>query len=166
MVVLRDIPPITQEDALLGQYVTAGGKPGCLDDPTVPDGSSCPAFAALMLWVNSERWQGLPVVLKANTALDEAKVEIKVQSKDSTSNLLATAGGNMMRNELVFRVQPNGAVCVKVNAKTSGISYDLVNAELDLTYKDRLSRARIPEAYETVIYNARQGDHSNFVRDA
>lgn len=93
---------------MLGQYVTAGGKPGCLDDPTVPDGSSCPAFAALMLWVNSERWQGLPAVLKANTALDEAKVEIKVQSKDSTSNLLATAGGNIMRNELVFRVQPNG----------------------------------------------------------
>ena len=34
-----------------------------------------------------------------------------------------------------------------------------------MTYKERFSDARIPEAYEALILDALQGDHSNFVRD-
>lgn len=163
--VLKDIPPITKEDALLGQYVAAGGKPGYLDDPTVPEDSNCPTFAALALWVNSNRWEGVPFILKAGKALNEAKVEIRVQYKDPANSLFAQTNEGVMRNELVIRIQPGEAVYVKVNAKAPGLTYDLVNAELDLTYKDRFSGARIPEAYETLIYDALAGDHSNFVRD-
>ena len=56
--VLRCIPPIAREDTLLGQYVAANGKPGYLDDDTVPHNSVC-------LWVNNPRWEGVPFILKA-----------------------------------------------------------------------------------------------------
>ena len=63
--VLRCIPPIAREDTLLGQYVAANGKPGYLDDDTVPHNSVCPTFAACTLWVNNPRWEGVPFILKA-----------------------------------------------------------------------------------------------------
>lgn len=63
--VLRAIAPITQEDTLLGQYVSANGKPGYLDDDTVPKGSVCPTFAATTLYINNPRWEGVPFILKA-----------------------------------------------------------------------------------------------------
>lgn len=63
--VLRSIPPVTQADTLLGQYVSANGKPGYLEDDTVPKNSKCPTFAALVLWVNTPRWEGVPFILKA-----------------------------------------------------------------------------------------------------
>lgn len=63
--VLRCIPPIKKEDVLLGQYVAANGHPGYLDDDTVPKGSNCPTFAALTLFINNPRWEGVPFIMKA-----------------------------------------------------------------------------------------------------
>jgi glucose-6-phosphate 1-dehydrogenase len=63
--VLRCIPPIDKKDVLLGQYVAVGDKPGYLDDETVPKGSRCPTFAAMVLWINNPRWEGVPFIMKA-----------------------------------------------------------------------------------------------------
>ena len=63
--VLRCIPPIEREDTLLGQYVAANGKPGYLDDDTVPPNSVCPTFAATTIWIHNPRWEGVPFILKA-----------------------------------------------------------------------------------------------------
>jgi len=66
--VLRSIPPVERHDTLLGQYVAADGKPGYLDDDTVPRDSVCPTFAATTLWINNPRWEGVPFILKAGKA--------------------------------------------------------------------------------------------------
>ena len=62
---LRAIPPIERNDTLLGQYVAANGKPGYLDDDTVPPNSVCPTYAATTLWIHNPRWEGVPFILKA-----------------------------------------------------------------------------------------------------
>jgi glucose-6-phosphate 1-dehydrogenase len=159
--VLRYVPPIKEEDVLIGQYAAANGKPGYKDDDTVPKDSNCPTFAALTLWVNSPRWQGVPFILKAGKALDEAKVEIRIQYKEVTKGLFK----DVPRNELVIRIQPNESIYLKFNAKKPGLQMESIPTELNMTYKERLEDFRIPEAYEALILDALQGDHSNFVRD-
>lgn len=67
--VLKSIQPLSINDVVLGQYV---GKPdgvgeeqlGYLDDPTVPKGSRTPTYAAGVLKINNERWDGVPFMLK------------------------------------------------------------------------------------------------------
>lgn len=159
--VLRAISPIRQEDTLLGQYVSANGKPGYLDDDTVPKGSVCPTFAATTLYINNPRWEGVPFILKAGKALNEAKVEVRIQYKDVTQGIFH----DIARNEFVFRIQPSEAIYMKINAKTPGLVTRAVPIEMDLTYKRRFADAHIPEAYEALILDALKGDHSNFVRD-
>lgn len=64
---LRCIPPVKLEDSILGQYTRSeddDSKIGYLEDKTVPSGSTCPTFAACTLWVNNERWEGVPFILK------------------------------------------------------------------------------------------------------
>jgi len=112
--VLRCIPSIAREDTLLGQYVGADGKPGYLEDDTVPKGSVCPTFAALTLWINNPRWEGVPFIMKAGKALNEAKVEIRIQYKDVTAGIF----DDIARNELVIRIQPSEAIYMKFNTKT------------------------------------------------
>ncbi|KAF8195873.1 glucose-6-phosphate dehydrogenase [Mycena galopus ATCC 62051] len=109
--VLRCIPPIAKEDTLLGQYVAANGKPGYLDDDTVPPNSVCPTFAATTLWIHNPRWEGVPFILKAGKALNEAKVEVRIQFKDVTQGIFK----EIARNELVIRIQPSEAVYLKVS---------------------------------------------------
>jgi glucose-6-phosphate 1-dehydrogenase len=95
------------------------------------------------------------------TALNEAKVEIRIQYKDVTAGIFE----DVARNELVIRIQPSEAIYMKFNTKTPGLITRAIPTELDLTYKSRFSEAKIPEAYESLILDAFKGDHSNFVRD-
>ncbi|KAH9853422.1 glucose-6-P dehydrogenase [Lenzites betulinus] len=159
--VLRAIPPIERNDTLLGQYVAANGKPGYLDDDTVPHNSVCPTYAATTLWIHNPRWEGVPFILKAGKALNEAKVEVRIQFKDVTQGIFK----DISRNELVLRIQPSEAVYLKLNTKTPGLNTRAIPTEMDLTYKRRFTEAKIPEAYEALILDALRGDHSNFVRD-
>ena len=62
---LRCIPPIKREDVLLGQYAASGDKPGYKDDDTVPKDSVSPTFAAMVLWIDNPRWEGVPFIMKA-----------------------------------------------------------------------------------------------------
>lgn len=84
-----------------------------------------------------------------------------MQFKDQPKTLF----DSLERNELVIRIQPDEAVYLKINAKTPGLHMGTLPADLDLTYKERFEDARIPEAYEALILDALNGDHSNFVRD-
>lgn len=69
MRVLRAIPPIDPKDVIIGQYIGDGDKPGYLDDDTVPKDSRCPTFAALVLFIKNERWDGVPFILKAGKGM-------------------------------------------------------------------------------------------------
>jgi glucose-6-phosphate 1-dehydrogenase len=159
--VLRCVKPIVLEDTLLGQYVKNGDKPGYLDDESVPKDSLCATFAAMVLWINNERWDGVPFILKAGKAMDTTKVEIRIQFKKLSGSLF----DDVARNELVFHVQPGEAMYMKFNNKSPGFSFDSMITELDLTYKTRYNNLKVPEAYESLILDVMRGDHSNFVRD-
>ncbi|KAJ1947125.1 Glucose-6-phosphate 1-dehydrogenase [Linderina pennispora] len=160
--VLRRILPIQLEDTLLGQYVGThdGSKPGYKDDDTVPKDSNTPTFAQCVMHVDNDRWRGVPWVIKAGKALDEAKMLIRIQFKDMPSALFP----NLARNELVIQVSPKEAVYLKTIVKKPGLSTRLAMSELDLTYSKRYHDIKIPDAYATLILDVLNGDHSNFVR--
>ncbi|PWN25006.1 putative ZWF1-glucose-6-phosphate dehydrogenase [Jaminaea rosea] len=159
--VLKNVPAIKEEDVLIGQYSAANGKPGYKDDDTVPKDSNCPTFAALALWVNTPRWQGVPFILKAGKALDEGKVEIRIQYRDQGKGLFE----EIPRNELVLRIQPEESIYAKISNKKPGLESSLVPVELDFKYNARMTDYRSPEAYETLILDALKGEHSSFVRE-
>ncbi|KAJ2480942.1 Glucose-6-phosphate 1-dehydrogenase [Coemansia sp. RSA 2131] len=160
--VLRRILPIQLEDTLLGQYVGTrdGTKPGYKDDATVPQDSITPTFAQCVLHVDNERWRGVPWVMKAGKALDEAKMTIRIQFKDMPNAVFP----NLARNELVLQVSPKESVYIKTIVKEPGLTTNLAMSELDLTYHKRYQDIKIPDAYATLILDVLNGDHSNFVR--
>ena len=55
----------------------------------VPAGSTSPTFAAALLKINNERWEGVPFLLKAGKALNERKVEVILWIRH---NIILTVG--------------------------------------------------------------------------
>ncbi len=107
-------------DVVLGQYVRSedGALPAYTDDPTVPPGSRTATFASCVLRVWNDRWAGVPFILKAGKALNERKTEIRIQFRDTPTDICAgfsAPPGPLPRpagrNELVIRVQPREAIC-------------------------------------------------------
>ncbi|KAJ1925211.1 Glucose-6-phosphate 1-dehydrogenase [Tieghemiomyces parasiticus] len=159
---LRCIPPVKMEDVLLGQYTASrdGKEPGYTDDPTVPEGSRAATYASMVLFINNQRWQGVPIIMKAGKAMDEAKVEVRVQFKDVPNGLFP----NLARNELIARVGPTEAIYLKFNNKRPGLVNQPEVSELDLSYRRRYSDVYIPEAYEALLLEVLSGDQSHFIR--
>lgn len=164
--VLKSISPIQLEDVVLGQYVgnsEAEGDAalGYLDDKTVPEGSNTPTYAAAVLRINNERWDGVPFILRCGKALNERKADIRIQYTDVPGDIF---DGKTKRNELVMRVQPGEAVYVKMMTKTPGMSFDMEETELDLTYGSRYKNAHLPDAYERLLLDVFCGSQMHFVR--
>ncbi|XP_013794417.1 glucose-6-phosphate 1-dehydrogenase-like [Limulus polyphemus] len=137
--VLRCMPEVKLEDTVLGQYVgdpngEGEAKEGYLDDPTVPKGSKTATYALATCYVNNERWEGVPFFLRCGKALNERKAEVRIQYRDVPGDIFH---GESKRNELVIRVQPGEAVYIKMMSKTPGMSFDIEETELDLTYGSR-----------------------------
>jgi len=165
--VLRSMPPINIEDVVVGQYGegnSGDGKPqkAYLDEPDVPKNSITPTFATSVVFINNNRWAGVPFVLKCGKGLNDRKAEIRIQFKPAPNGLFKES--KEAPNELVFRVQPNEAVYTKLLTKEPGLSSKLNETELDLTYKERFGTP-IPDAYERLILDVTKGDHSLFVRE-
>eukprot|EP00672_Neobodo_designis_P018002 CAMPEP_0174846310 /NCGR_PEP_ID=MMETSP1114-20130205/12235_1 /TAXON_ID=312471 /ORGANISM="Neobodo designis, Strain CCAP 1951/1" /LENGTH=572 /DNA_ID=CAMNT_0016080573 /DNA_START=53 /DNA_END=1771 /DNA_ORIENTATION=- len=159
---LRCVRPVEVGDCVLGQYTAKpdGSVEGYLDDPTVPKGSRCPTFASMIMWVNNDRWDGVPFIMKAGKALDRKEVTIRIQFKDEILPFKEAT----QRNELVIRAQPDEAMYLKIATKAPGIGQDVTMTELDLTYKERFDDVRLPEAYESLINEVILGNTTNFVR--
>eukprot|EP01119_Soliformovum_irregulare_P013157 TRINITY_DN3475_c0_g1_i1.p1 TRINITY_DN3475_c0_g1~~TRINITY_DN3475_c0_g1_i1.p1 ORF type:complete len:524 (-),score=184.34 TRINITY_DN3475_c0_g1_i1:304-1845(-) len=159
--VLRACQDIDFKDLVIGQFGPdpEKGKQGYLDDKTVPKGSLVPTFATAVVHINNARWKGVPFILKCGKGLNERKAEIRIQFHSNPSSLYKDAA----RNELVIRVQPDEAVYMKFNVKKPGLTEEVITTELDLTYKKRYD-ARLPDAYERLVYDVLRGDHNLFVR--
>jgi len=70
---LRSVRPARVSDCVLGQYTAGHGQPGYLDDPTVPEDSKTPTFVSMVVYIDNDRWAGVPFVIRAGKALNERK---------------------------------------------------------------------------------------------
>lgn len=118
--VLRCIKPPSLDNVVLGQYTAADGEDGYLDDPTVPQGSRTPTFASIVLYIDNDRWAGVPFIIKAGKALDERKAEIRIQLHE-TPHFIFAGESSSSRNELVVRLQPDEAIYMKFIVKKPGL---------------------------------------------
>ncbi len=164
---LRSIEPLTLDDLVVGQFVGSSrdgtSVPGYRDDPTVPNDSPTPTYAAARLAVNNERWQGVPFLVTAGKGLDTRLTEIRIQFREVPANLFCHVGACPLANELVIRVQPDESIYLSLVHKVPGMDMKLVTRNLDLQYKAAFSEL-IPDAYESLILDVIQGDHSLFIR--
>uniref|UniRef100_A0ACD5X1A1 Uncharacterized protein n=1 Tax=Avena sativa TaxID=4498 RepID=A0ACD5X1A1_AVESA len=168
--VLRSMRKLKLKDVVVGQYKghTRGDKsfPAYVDDPTVPNGSVTPTFAAAALFIDNARWDGVPFLMKAGKALHTRRAEIRVQFRRVPGNLYRGNVGtdlDMATNELVLRVQPDEAIYLKINNKVPGLGMRLDSSNLNLFYSERYQR-EIPDAYERLLLDAIEGERRLFIR--
>lgn len=144
---LEPVPPDkVMARAVRGQYDTYRQE---VKNPT----SVTETFAAVTLFSQSPRWQGVPLKLTTGKALDERKTEVKVNfhgSPDTASNALR------------FRIQPNEGIELDLVTKKPGYSYEVQTTALEFSYQSSFNNHGHPNAYERVLVDAVRGDHTLF----
>ena len=161
--VLSAIRPVAPQ-ALNRRFVHAQYR-SYRDEPGVDRRSKTPTFAALKLYVDNWRWQGVPFYLRSGKALSAKKTQIVVQFK-SPPHLLFDPDGKqpLAPNTLAMEIQPNEGIHLTFQAKVPDGGITMQPVHFDFRYASAFGGGAIPEAYERLLLDALQGDASLFTR--
>lgn len=110
-------------------------------------------YAKLNLIINNEQWRKTSITIDAGKAMKETRSKITVNFRSTED-----AEGP---NSLIFRLQPNEGITIRLQAKKPGTSNDTEMVNMDFDYKNSFADRAI-EAYERVIIDAIRGDQSLF----
>jgi len=157
--VLSATNQIDINDVILGQY------DGYCDTPGVATGSMIPTFAALTLYINNWRWQGVPFYLRSGKALEGKVSEIIIEFKCPPHLMFDFADtSNMTPNIISICIQPNEGVHLKFETKVPDAYQETRSVDMEFHYSSSFGEGVIPEAYQRLLMDALNGDASLFAR--
>ncbi len=134
------------ELAVRGQYE------GYRDEVKNPN-STTETYASITVYIDSPRWQGVPINISTGKALNERKTEVTVTFHNPP---------DPNSNRLRFRIQPNEGIELDLVTKKPGYVQELQTTAMDFTYLNDFARDGHPSAYERVLVDAVRGDHTLF----
>lgn len=148
---VRLFPDKIENVAVMGQYdegeVKGISVPGYRQESGVPAKSSIETFAAAKVFIDNDRWEGVPFYLRAGKRLPAKTTEIAVFFKG-----LQKDNGHT----LFIRIQPEPGIFLRKISK-EGESRPLVRL-------DTLSDQPQADAYEKLLEDCFHGDASLFVQ--
>jgi glucose-6-phosphate 1-dehydrogenase len=157
-------------NAVRGQYgqgKKADGSPavGYRQEPGVDPQSRTETYAALRLFIDNWRWEGVPIFLRSGKALWQRGTQIAVQFKRAPEVLFRDSAGHeqLDSNRLVFHIQPDQGIELRFHAKTPGPVLDLQKVNMRFDYRESFEAAR-GTGYEVLLYNCMMGDATLFSR--
>ena len=152
-------PEEVASHAIPGQYRTYRDEAG------VSPQSDTATYAALRLYVDNWRWQGVPFYLRSGKALRNKSTEIIIQFRNPPHMLFPLADDeDIPANTLAIFVQPDEGFHLEFQTKTPEAGLQMRKAELEFHYHEAFSGQAIPDAYERLLLDAINGDASLFTR--
>jgi glucose-6-phosphate 1-dehydrogenase len=155
--VLRTVRPLSADNLVIGQFK------GYRDEPGVAADSATPTYAALHLFVDSWRWQGVPFYVRAGKGLAVTSTEVVVDLKKAPPVVfreMQHAKSNYVR----FRLSPEVAIGIGARAKRPGEGMFGEPVELSVVhYADQAADGHL-DAYERLLGDAMVGDATLFAR--
>lgn len=163
---IRDIRP--DVDAVRGQYdkgfVAGKEVGGYRSEKDVNPESHVETYAALRLFIDNWRWEGVPFYLRGGKCLPKKATEIAIIFKHPPGVLFQQNGKNNESNVLTIRIQPDEGISLKINCKVPGPSSPIQPVKMDFRYGSYFGMVP-PEAYERLICDCILGDSTLFARE-
>ena len=148
-----------ERDVVLGQYR------GYRDEPGVSKTSVTPTFAALRVWVDNWRWQGVPFYLRAGKKLERRVTEVALHMQPIPLALFGRSDvcHHVDPNVLTLRIQPDEGIELQFASKIPGHDLMVGTVAMEMKYVEAFG-GQPPEAYERLLLDAMRGDATLFSR--
>ena len=151
---LKAVRPIERPDVVRGQYV------GYRDVAGVRPGSTIETYIAVKLFIESWRWQGVPIYIRAGKSLPVTATEVAVEFRRPPREILdelVPAGSAHMR----FRLGPDMAIGMGLRIKQPGDR--MVGHDVELMLAEQAATFRPP--YQRLLGDAMHGNGELFGRE-
>ena len=151
--VLKAMRTLGEDDIVRGQFT------GYLKEPGVAADSKTETFAALRLFIDSWRWQGVPFHIRAGKSLPVTCTEVMVRLRRTPS---VYSAHNAVPNHVRMRISPDICIAIGMNVLSSEDESVSLPAEM---MASRHPAASEMDAYERVLGDAMHGDATLFARE-
>jgi glucose-6-phosphate 1-dehydrogenase len=151
--VLKAIAPIDARNLVRGQFRGYRQENGVAADSPVE------TFAALRLEIDSWRWKGVPIYIRAGKCLPITCTEVLVRLREPPTMY---HGFDLKPNYIRFRISPDIAIAFGVNVLGPGAETDSASTEI---VASRHPGSNEMDAYERVLGDAIASDATLFARE-
>jgi len=155
--ILRNVRPLSVDNMVRGQFR------GYRDEPGVSKTSYMATYAALRLYIDSWRWDGVPFYVRAGKSLKMTCTEIVVELKNPPQ-VVFTEPTPSVGNYVRFRVNPQVAIAIGARAKRPGEG--MMGQPLELSVVEQPlqgTEGRLGD-YARLLSDAMSGDATLFAR--
>jgi glucose-6-phosphate 1-dehydrogenase len=169
--VLKSVRPLTRAtvhaQAFRAQYaagsVAGETVPGYRAEPRVAADSATETYAALKLYIDNWRWQGVPFYLRTGKRMAETRSVVSICFKAPPQQLFrGTAVERPQPNWVVLGIQPEECLKIELLAKEPGLDVRTRRISLDAHLHARDGSGT--DAYEGLLLDVVEGDRALFLR--
>jgi glucose-6-phosphate 1-dehydrogenase len=134
-----------------------------LEEVGVPAGSTTETYAALKLYIDNWRWRNVPFYLRTGKRLAENTSMIAIRFKHPPQQLFRdTPIEKLSPNWILLKIQPEECLRIELQVKQAGLEMRSRTTRLDAG-QCSIKETQI-DAYEALILDVIEGDHSLFLR--
>ena len=157
-----------RDNLVLGQYaegeVSGALASGYRDEQGVSKGSIVPTFAAMRLFIDNWRWQGVPFYLRSGKRLKTRFTQVTIQFKAVPHQMFSSLFEEEIGpNAVIMRIQPDERIQLRFHAKKPGSRVCLRDVVMDFGYTEGYD-GLVLDAYERVLLDCMTGDKMLFIR--
>ncbi len=154
----KAIRPLPLTDTVRAQYE------GYREAEGVASASQTPSYAALKMYIDNWRWQGVPFYLRSGKALTRKLTEIIIEFKQPPHLMFDELNDeDFTSNMLSICIQPDEGIHLKFEAKSPD-SPMTESVDMEFHYSSSFVGGSLPDAYERLLLDAIRGDASLFTR--
>jgi glucose-6-phosphate 1-dehydrogenase len=152
--VIAAFRPIDPAEVVLGQFS------GYLEVPGIKAGSTTDTYVAARLWIDNDRWRGVPFLLRTGKRLAQGRQKVSLILREPEGTL---AGIPKHGNVIGFDLAGSGTIDLRLVAKRPGAGLDLDVADLAVKL-DALPDGDPLPPYVRLIHDVLIGDRALFTR--
>jgi len=114
-------------------------------------------YAAVKLFIDNPRWQGVPFYVRTAKRMHEGNTAISIRFKKAPMQLVDA----QQHNWLTINIQPRECIKMEIESKIPGL--DIATRTLSIDAPQRQKDDETIDSYETLMLNLMEGDPSQYL---
>jgi glucose-6-phosphate 1-dehydrogenase len=147
--------PLDPSEVVLGQF------DGYRDVPGIAAGSTRDTYVAARLWIDNDRWRGVPFYLRTGKRLAATEQQVSLILREPSGPLAGQLPADT--NVLSFSLAGNGEIGLSLMAKKPGPALEVESAQTSIQLTNLKGADPLPP-YVRLIHDVLLGDRSLFTR--
>lgn len=158
--ILKSLKKMSPEEIITS--TVRGQHKGYLQEENVSPTSQTETYALLKLFIENERWQGVPFYLRSGKRLMGKVTSIIFSFKEKKHKLFNNFWDTPMPNHITIQIDPNEGIGIRLAAKKPGMAQAVDPVDMEFCYKTSFDTPN-PTAYERLLLDIIAGDQTLFL---